>query len=60
MIKSIVSWRQEGMLQVVEESSDLGPSEKTGGSDCHSCGLLFCCEVRGFGNKEEREYDMGK
>ena len=46
------------MVQVIEETSNVGSLEKTGGPDCHSCGgLLFGCEVRGFSNKEEKEYE---
>ena len=45
------------MVQVVEETADLGLFEKTGGSECHSFLRLFSgCEVRGFSNREGREY----
>ena len=46
------------MVQVVEETADLDPFEKTGGSDCHSCcgcDSSFLLRSARFSNREERE-----
>ena len=51
---------QESMVQAVAKTSHVGPFDKIGRTDCYSCGgryFLFGCEVRGFSNKEEREYE---